>query len=157
MISEMIYCYRDPYVSASYAAGHIKQVSKYAYVEAGINIVLSVILVRRFGLIGVAIGTCISMAYRMLMQVNYLKSNILNRPWHIFAKLLLINIISAVISTVVSFKFIDLHVLNYFQWLIVAVKVFLIVVSSEILLLFLFDRKDLSLLLDKLREKEKNK
>lgn len=80
MLAEAIYCLRDPYVSMAYVSGHFKQTAKYAYVEATMNIVVSVLLVKHFGLIGVAIGTLVSMFYRMIMHVYYLKINLIQRP-----------------------------------------------------------------------------
>ena len=79
--AEMVYCVRDSYVAAAYSAGHFKQISKYAYAEALINIVISVILVHKIGLIGIAIGTLISMIYRMIAHIYYVKKNILFRDY----------------------------------------------------------------------------
>lgn len=79
MIAEAIYCYRDPYVSIAYASGKFKETAKYAYFEAISNIVISVLLVVRFGLVGVAVGTFVSMCYRLIMHVIYIKNNILHR------------------------------------------------------------------------------
>lgn len=79
--AEMVYCVRDSYVAAAYSAGHFKQISKYAYAEALINIVISVILVHKIGLIGIAIGTLISMIYRMIVHIYYVKKNILFRDY----------------------------------------------------------------------------
>ena len=80
-IAELIYCIRDPYVSVSYSAGHFKQIAKYAYTEAIMNIALSVILAFKFGLIGIAVGTLISMLYRMLAHIYYMKKNIMFREY----------------------------------------------------------------------------
>ena len=79
MLAELVYCMRDPYVSITYAAGHFKQTAKYAYTEAMMNIVISVILIQFFGIIGVAIGTLVSMLYRLIAHVLYSSKNILNR------------------------------------------------------------------------------
>ena len=80
LVAEMLYCLRDPYVSIAYTAGHFRQTAPYAYAEAAINIVLSLLLVPRFGLIGVAAGTAVSMAVRMILQVLYTKNRIIMRP-----------------------------------------------------------------------------
>ena len=40
-----------------YAAGHFKETQLSSIIEAVLNIVLSVLLVLKFGLVGVAIGT----------------------------------------------------------------------------------------------------
>lgn len=80
VIAEAVYCYRDPYVSVAYSSGHFKETAKFAYIEAGLNILVSVVLVHRYGLLGVAIGTLISMVYRIFAHVIYLQKNILHRP-----------------------------------------------------------------------------
>lgn len=70
-ISEAFYCIRLPYQSAVYAAGHFKQTRNGAIIEAVMNIVISVILVLFFGLIGVAIGTLLSMLFRTFQYIWY--------------------------------------------------------------------------------------
>ena len=62
LLSEATYCIRQPYHAVVMAAGHFKQTQKFAFLEAGTNIVLSVLLVKRFGIVGVAFGTLIAMA-----------------------------------------------------------------------------------------------
>src|SRR5699024_3836744 len=53
------YSVRSPYQSMIFSAGHFKQTQMSSYIEAGLNIVISVILVNRFGLVGVAVGTLV--------------------------------------------------------------------------------------------------
>ena len=79
IMSEFMYCIREPYVSIAYNANKFKEVSKYAYIEAIINIILSIILVIKFELIGVAMATFIAMLYRTVSHIIYLKNNILHR------------------------------------------------------------------------------
>ena len=66
VISEYIWAIRLPYSSLVLAAGHFKETRKGAWVECISNIVISVLLVRAFGLIGVAIGTIVAMAIRTI-------------------------------------------------------------------------------------------
>lgn len=73
VLAEFAFCIREPYVNMAYVANKFKEVSKYAYIEAGINIVLSTILVIKFGIIGVAIATFIAMIYRTLAHMIYLQ------------------------------------------------------------------------------------
>ena len=79
MLAELVYCMRDPYVSITYAAGHFKQTAKYAYTEAIMNIVISITLIQFWGIIGVAIGTFVSMLYRLIVHVLYSSKKIINR------------------------------------------------------------------------------
>lgn len=71
---------REPYINVANAAGHFRRIAKYAYIEAIINIAVSVVLVWKLGLIGVAIGTLIASMYRYIAQILYLRNNVLNRP-----------------------------------------------------------------------------
>ena len=89
ILAEAIYCLRMPYNNMVSAAGHFRQTQLAALMEAGINIVLSVLLVWQYGLVGVAVGTLVAMAYRTLYLVVYLSYNILCREFRCFLKKLL--------------------------------------------------------------------
>ncbi|NLA84082.1 MAG: sugar isomerase, partial [Clostridiales bacterium] len=54
------------------AAGHYKQTQMSAIIEMLLNIIISIALVFRWGLVGVAIGTFIAMAYRTCYLALYL-------------------------------------------------------------------------------------
>ena len=98
ILAEYIYCIRDPYVAVIYAAGKFKETAYSAYLEAGINIVLSVILVKEYGLEGIAVGTLIGMAYRMFYMVWYISKNIIYRPVIKAFKRMAISCISIILS-----------------------------------------------------------
>lgn len=142
VISEMIYCLRDPYVSASYSAGHFKQVSKYAYGEAIINILISISLVRKFGLVGVTIGTISGMLFRYITQAVYLQKNILNRSWYKTVKVFVF--ISVIFPPIFLFgrKFISMKLNSYFNWFLMGVAVFFVITVFTSLLSCLFYRKE---------------
>lgn len=72
IIAEAICCLRDPYINMAYSSGHLRDITKYTFIEAGINVIISLALVPSLGLIGVAIGTICAMTYRLLFQVFYL-------------------------------------------------------------------------------------
>lgn len=152
VLSEMIYCYRDPYVAAAYSAGHIKQVSKYAYLEAFINIVVSVALVPRLGIIGVAIGTILAMFYRMIMQIVYLKDNVLYRPITKAVKSFVILGCSAVIPIILVHFFFEMTVTNYLEWLILAIKIFGLVIGCTTFFSFIFLKQKMMFLITKMKK-----
>lgn len=79
LIAESFYCIRMPYQAAVYAAGHFKQTRNGAILEAVINIVLSVAFVFKFGLIGVAIGTLVSMGFRTCQYIWYYHVKLLEK------------------------------------------------------------------------------
>lgn len=141
-VAEAIYCLRSPYISVTYAAGHFKQTAKYSYYEAGINIVLSLVLVFRFGLIGVAIGTLVSMLYRMIALIIYLKHNILNRSILKSIKTIIPFIISCLSSgLIIWFLLNDENITSYYSWLSFATLISLIVIFVQIVFMLLLNRK----------------
>lgn len=105
IIAEMIFCLREPYVSIAYTANKFKEMKKVAYIEAVINIVISVILVSNFGLAGVAIGTILSLLYRTLYHVVYLKDHILNRSILEFVKKVLLFTTLSTIGIIICKQF----------------------------------------------------
>lgn len=80
VIAQMIMCIRQPYLTVVQASGHYKQTRNGAFVEAGLNIIISVILTQYFGIVGVAIGTLVANLFRTLQYIIYLRNNILERP-----------------------------------------------------------------------------
>ncbi|MDW7613457.1 polysaccharide biosynthesis C-terminal domain-containing protein [Peribacillus simplex] len=134
LAAEAAYCIRLPYHSVVIAAGHFKQTRNGAFLEAAINIVLSLILVNHFGLIGVAIGTLCSMIFRTVQYALYLSKNILNRSILKFIKRVVVNF-SAVLIVVIVSKFLpEIVINNYFHWIIYACEITVITVIVTLLI-----------------------
>lgn len=81
-----IMCFREPYNLIINSANHFKQTVKGAVWEAVINIVISISLVFKFGIVGVAIGTLIASVYRTVYFIQYLQKNILLRDFKLQLK-----------------------------------------------------------------------
>lgn len=125
-LAQAAYCFRLPYNIMVLAAGHYKQTQWSAIIEAVINVLLSVILVFKFGLIGVAIGTFAAMAYRTVYLALYLSKDILYRNIVHFVKHILIDSVCVVlIFAVVNLapEFYTMRNVSYLAWIILAVKV----------------------------------
>ena len=88
------YCLRLPYHSMVIAAGHFKQTSAASYGEAMLNIGLSVLLVSKYGLVGVAAATLGATWFRFLYYVMYLTRNICYRKIICFIKRFTVNAVS---------------------------------------------------------------
>ena len=79
VLGGLMYCVRIPYATVISSAGHYKETKKGALVEVIINLVISVLLIKPLGMVGVAVGTFLAMAYRTGYTVWYLSGNILKR------------------------------------------------------------------------------
>ena len=120
LFAEMAFCIRDPYLNVAYASGHFKQTAKYAYTEATVNIVLSLVLIHTLGLVGVAIGTLVSMSVRVLQHVYYIKDNILIRKPKVFYQKMLIYIVMMVFIILFGKSIVPQYMDSYIQWIIYA-------------------------------------
>ena len=101
ILAEFVYCIRTPYNDVIYSAGKLRETAKSGYIEAAINIILSVALVIKFGLVGIAFGTLVGMTYRMFYFVWYISRNILYRAITKFVKRLGISSLILVLSPLV--------------------------------------------------------
>ncbi|MDO5480781.1 MAG: polysaccharide biosynthesis C-terminal domain-containing protein [Candidatus Saccharibacteria bacterium] len=143
ILGEFAYALRTPYCSLTYVANKFKDISKYAYIESILNIVLSVILVFNFGLIGVALGTLISMLYRSLAHIFYLKSHILNYSLKPRLKLHGLLSLASGISIFLSLHFFNFDISSYSAWIFLALKSFALTSLIFLLIIFIFFRQSL--------------
>lgn len=122
VLSKAAYSMRTPYQVMVFSAGHFKQTQVSSFIEAGINIVISILLVSRYGLIGVAIGTLVSMMYRLTYLVLYLSKNILHRPVRFFMKHILVDIsFFALVLSMGTLMSSFYEIQSLIDWVIVAV------------------------------------
>ncbi len=138
-LAEMMYSYRDPYLQTSLAAGHFKQVTKYAVAEVVVNLTISILLVRRFGITGVAIGTLAAVVTRGIAHVIYLKNNILMRSPLIAVKKMLLFGVTALVTFLLSNLLLEDSAASYFEWIILGFKEFaicIILISGMTLVFF---------------------
>lgn len=140
-LSQFLYCIRIPYQMLAEAAGHFRQTRNGAIIEAIINVTLSVILVIRYGLIGVTIGTFCAMLFRTGQYSVYSSRVILKRKLWFAIKRLLLSvceglIISAVFLAAKHTFFMHLQP-TYFGWMIqaafAAVTAVLVILAGAVL------------------------
>ena len=91
IIAVMLHIFGEPYHQMIIAAGHFKETRMASYGEAFINISVSVILVIRFGIVGVAVGTVSATLFRTVYYVIYLTKHILHRNIILWLKRMLVN------------------------------------------------------------------
>lgn len=126
VISEFIWTIREPYNVLIKVAGHFRQTKKGAWIEAIINIIISLFLVWKYGLVGVAIGTLVAMIIRTLDLIYYSNKNILGRTLKYNFKYLLVMFFELLLIFVFVKILPQAKVENYFEWDLQAIKVFTI-------------------------------
>ena len=139
--AEYTFCIRLPYNSIIHAAGKFKETKRSSIIEAVINIVISVSLVGRFGLVGVAIGTLAAMLYRATAFMFYLSKNVIEFTVFSQVKRYLISF-GIYFGLIAVFSKVPIRVNYYFDWIIYAGCVFIICGLSTIAVNFILANTD---------------
>lgn len=140
LVAEGVYCLRMPYNAIITSAGKYKETKKSAYVEASLNIIISCILVRKYGLVGVAIGTLTAMVYRTISFTHFLHSNILYLDYFIQAKRYIVTALSSVVAIYLLGK-IQYTAAGYMQWCGYACCIFVLDCIIVFGINIIFDKK----------------
>ena len=124
--ASLIYCLRIPYHNLTIAAGHFKQTRVAAYGEALINIIMSLLLVAKYQLIGVACATLIATIFRFIYYVWYLSKNIIYLSVIGFIKRQITNIgiITLIVLLGTSIISFEKASISWVTWIVAAVLVF---------------------------------
>lgn len=134
------------------AAGHFRQTNLASYGEAAINIVSSVILVIRFGLVGVAAGTVIATSFRFIYYALYLSKNIIKRSLIKCVKRQLINMLSIMLVCFLGIIVISkLDMDSFVQWIFGGTVIGIISCAVTLITNIIWYKKDVISILRKLR------
>lgn len=154
ILSKLIVNLRIPSIVAVNTAGHFKEVKMYAVVEAVINLVLSVLLVKPLGIYGVLIGTIAGAAYRTPLIVAHANKHIIKRRQFTYWKKVLLWVPFFLAAYAVG-ELVVILCSSLIQWVLIAVVVAILVLAAAVLWLLLTDRRTLVNVYDKLLKKHK--
>lgn len=140
VIAHGMQCIKTTYNILILAAGHYKQVQKCHIITAALNIVISIIMVWSMGLIGVAIGTVVSMTYQAVWMAWYNSKNIIKWPFKNFIKQILVDIVTSG-AIIIGTSWIKMTEINYLSWFLMAAVVVVIAALITVAMALLFYRK----------------
>lgn len=115
------HCLRLPYNIIILAAGHYKQTQNNYIIAAILNIVVSVVTVKAWGLIGVAIGTLVAMGYQTVWMAVYDSRNLIKWPLRNFAKQIFVDGFTVIIGFFAT-RMIVMPEATYIEWVFLVVK-----------------------------------
>ena len=147
-LAEFMWSIRLPYSGITLAAGHFRQTNKGAWVEVFTNLIISIALVFRFGMIGVAIGTLVAMTIRTIEFIYHTSKYILKRRLIENVKRVIILMLEILIIVPIGFyisSFIEVN--SYISWIGLAVIVGIIALLGVGITNSIIYRKDLKDLL----------
>lgn len=140
IFAEFLFVIRYPYSSLVYAKGDFKQTRNFSILEPIVNIVLSILFVRKYGLIGVAMGTLVSMGIRSFGFMIYASKHILQTKVSKQLKLTFLSLLELGICLVLN-HFITFHIASYGKWLMVAMGTFLVTLFVIMIMNTIFYRE----------------
>lgn len=140
VIAHACHCLRLPYNIMIFAAGNYKQTQNNYIVATIMNVVVSVVTVKVWGLVGVAIGTLVSMLYQTIWMALYNANNLVKRPFKIFVKQILIDILTLGIYVLIPFSRLLSNV-SYAAWIVLAIEEAITFLFISVIINILFYRK----------------
>lgn len=126
-LASAFYCYRLSYNSLILAVGHYKQTQGIFITAAIINMLTSILFVMKFGLVGVALGTLLSMLYQHIRMQWYCIKKLGVHSYSKAIKQYGIDLCSIIIATVLT-NTIKFEVQSWFDWIVKALSDGVIVV-----------------------------
>lgn len=121
-IANAVHGLRMPYISMIFAGDKYKETQNNFIISAAINLVVSIVTVTMWGLVGVAIGTLVAMAYQTVWMAWYVSRNLVKWPFKNFIKQLCVDIFTWILGYFAS-CWIVLEDTTYSSWIIMAIKV----------------------------------
>ena len=149
-LAEFLWCIRIPYQSVVLAAGKFRETRNGAIAEPIINIVVSVILVFKIGIVGVAVGTLVAMAFRTIQYAVFMSHNIVKRSLWVFIKKVIIIACGIAVSCFLG-SLVEKPCTNYLEWFVLALLRAGIVLAVYVIFVMVFERKNVRAFFNKLK------
>ena len=148
---------RYPYTGITVAAGHFRPMRNPAFIEAILNIGISIVLVNKFGIVGVVVGTLFAYVYRTIRYAVYVSRVVLSRNIMIFIKRIILSL-SCIFLIVASGYFLPFQAITNYLTLISYVAIISsIAIILIIIIELLFYKDDFQEFMILLRNIKKNK
>lgn len=135
-LAHAMHCLRLPYNIMVLAAGHYKQTQRNYIVAAVINIVISVLTVKAWGLIGIAIGTLAAMVYQTVWLAVYDSRHFVFWPMKAVVKQFVVDSVTAICIVMLS-GMLTMRSVSYLSWIILAIVAALLAIIITVCLNFI--------------------
>ena len=147
VLAQAFYCIRMPYLTVVQAAGRYKETRNGAFAEAAINIVLSVVLTLRVGIIGVIIGTLVANVFRTIQYSYYMSRKMLSRPLYLVAGRLIWTALNFIVIIIVFRSLqnlMGLEINSWTTWIYSGIIAFIVSIIITLITSLIFYRGDLT-------------
>ena len=148
VFAEFLYVIRYPFSTIVYAKGHFRQTRIFSLIEPIVNIILSILFVKKFGLIGVAFGTALSMPIRSFGFIIYASTRILEIPLKSVFKKVFVSFFELLLVLSIYLLIGNYDVNSYFQWIQLALLCGTLILTAIILINFAIFKNDFNQILN---------
>lgn len=155
VLAEAIYLIKLPHMELAYVANKYKSITIPAFIEAGINIAVSLAFIKDFGLVGVAIGTVAAMFFRMIFHVYFTKSIVPGRKQRIYYKKVILFLIGTAVVLFICVYFLPLKEYTISNWITNAIEYAGVLGVTYLGISYLFFKNELSYLWNYLKRRTK--
>ncbi len=143
VLAYAVRCLRTPYNILILAGGHYKKTQRCHIVAAALNLVISVVAVWLWGLVGIAVGTLVALAYQTVWMVIYDSKNLLKISLRDTLKQVGIDIATFGLIWLATY-WISMPEVSYWGWLLMALPVGIIALTVTAVMAMLFYRQRLT-------------
>lgn len=152
-LANAMHCLRLPYNIMVLAAGHYRQTQRNYIVAAILNIVVSVLTVKAWGLIGVAIGTLAAMAYQTIWLAVYDSRHFIFWSMKKVGKQFAVDAVCAVVIVFLAAQ-LSMRSISYISWVLLAIEVAIMAAVVVFAVNFIFYQNRIKQLSSKMRRKQ---
>lgn len=149
-INGIMYNLKTPQGMLVISAGLYKETRKQTSIQTAILLILGVALTYRFNIIGIMIASIFSNLYRVIDLTIFASKNITENPIkktiYKQIKTILIIALTYIVST-----FAKLQISNYFEWIMYAGIIFIIVSIFLLMIDLVFERKNLKSIIERIK------
>lgn len=150
-----IHAIKSIYNTLAFTAGKFKETHKGSWVEAISNFLISVCLVFKYGIIGVAIGTLVSVLIRCIEFIVFTSKNVLNRNIKKTIFRVLLCFLQYFIIYFISSFILNINATSYLSWILWAVVVVLISTIIVIPINLIFYKKEFNYVFEMVKNRFK--
>lgn len=143
-----VYCFRTPYLVLVQGAGRYKETRNGAYVEAALNIVISVILVQFIGIVGTAIGTLVANVFRTVQYSLYINKSMIKHELTIVLRRMIWIIVNVIATYLIFNNLIIISYTNWISWITGAICIVGVSLMITCITAFLIFRHDFICLIE---------
>jgi O-antigen/teichoic acid export membrane protein len=143
---------RYPFDALVYIAGHFKQTQNSAMVESTANLVISILLVRTYGIVGVLFGTIIASFFRINYQILYVNRKIARRDSIKTYRCIGINVLLYTVVLSLS-QFLPLEITSIWKIIVLCVPYSVGVIAIYMIIISLIDKEAFACVRDVIRKK----